>query len=288
LKRNLTIEHKGLVLELSVEPIERVFPHEEVLPEILKAIGDSLEQAGVQFDPIIVDRSTGVALDGMHRVEALRKMGASKILVCRVDYSDDSIRLSRWLRAFDGMSNPLLEDLKVRLDLTRVNRAEAMSEVEGHRTPVALFANGISFKSLMPFRSVRESIELVRVFDQTASRCGITPRILSEGEAARLIRSGAFVFVPPSPSKADVVQSGLDHHLFPPKSTRHMIPARPVGVAFPLEWLMDAHMSAREANDRLSSLVAGSNVVALHGGSKYQGRVYEEPLYRYTRKAKGS
>ena len=134
-----------------------------------------------------------------------------------MDYGSDSIRIGRWIRAYDEMSNPLLEDLKVELNLTRVSRAEALSEVEGHRTPVALFVAGMSFKSLMPFVSVRESIELVRVFDRTAARSGARPRIVSEAEARSLMEGGSFVFVPPSPSKSDVIESGLRGKLFPPK-----------------------------------------------------------------------
>jgi hypothetical protein len=163
-----------------------------------------------------------------------------------------------------------------------------MSEVEGRRTPAALFAAGMSFKSLLPFVSVRESIELVKVFDDTALRSGIRPRIVAEGEAEGLIKAGAFVFFPPSPSKADVLESGLTHSLLPPKSTRHLIPARPVGVTFPLEWLMEGEMSIEEANRRLASLVANSRIITLRPGSEYMGRVYEEPLYHYVRKEKGA
>ena len=288
MKDNLSIRHKGVTLVLSVEPIEKVLPHEEVLADVLSSIVGSLRRTGAQLDPVIMDRATGVALDGMHRVEALRSMGADKILACGVDYGSESIRLGRWLRAYAGRSNPLLEDLKVRLNLTRVSRAEALSEVEGHRTPVALFAGGASFKSLLPLASVRESIELVRVFDETAARSGIHPRIVSESEAMKLIDTGAIVFVPPSPSKEDVVRSGLSRQLFPPKSTRHMIPARPVGVSYPLKWLVDPRVTVAEANRRLSSLLQEGGMDSLPAGSEYMGRVYEEPLYRFHRGAKGS
>jgi len=283
LTQNLTIKHRGVVLVLSIEPLARVHPHEEVIPAVLASIAASLRASGAQLDPVIVDDKTGVALDGMHRVEALKGMGASKVLTCRVDYSSDLVKLGRWLRAYEGISNPLLEDLKVRLDLTRVSRAEALSEVEGYRTPAALFAHGMSFKSLMPFRSVRESIELVRIFDETAVRSGIRPRIVSELEAKRLIDGGSFVFVPPSPSKGDVIRCGLSGQLFPPKSTRHMIPARPVGVSVPLEWLLDDRITVKQANNRLSELLSRSKIIALPPGSEYMGRLYEEPLYRYRR-----
>jgi hypothetical protein len=286
LKSSLTIKHRDITLVLSVEPIEEVLPHEHVIADVLRAIQDSLKRSGAQLDPVIIDEKTGVALDGMHRVEALRQLGASKILVCRVDYDSAAIKLGRWLRAFEGSSNPLLEDLKVRLDLTRVSRAEALSEVEGRRTPVALFAAGMSFKSLMPFVSVRESIELVKVFDETAHQSGIRPRIVTEAEAESLIDAGAFVLFPPSPSKVDVVESGLSRRLLPPKSTRHLIPARPVGVSFPLKWLLDSDMAVEEANRRLASLVAESRIVTMRPGSEYMGRVYEEPLYHYVREAR--
>jgi hypothetical protein len=287
LKAPLTISHRNISLVLSIEPIEEVLPHEQVLPDMLAAMRNSLKRSRAQLDPVIVDDGTGVALDGMHRVEALKGMGASKILVCRVDYSSPAIKLGRWLRAYEGMSNPLLEDLKVLLDLTRVSGAEAMSEVEGHRSPAALFVGGVSFKSLLPFEGVRESLELVRVFDETAARSGIKPNIVAEKEARRLIGSDAFVFYPPSLAKGDVIQSGLTRRLLPPKSTRHLIPARPVGISYPLEWLLDGGISKEEANRRLSDIVRGSEVVTLRPGSKYMGRVYEEPLLRYVRKGKG-
>jgi len=288
LKPSLTIRHRDITLVLSVEPIEKVLPHEQVVADLLRAMQNSLKRSRAQLDPVIVDDKTGVALDGMHRVEALKQLGASKILVCRVDYDNAAIKLGRWLRAYEGASNPLLEDLKVRLDLTRVSPAEAMSELEGHRTPVVLFAAGMSFKSLMKFVSVRESIELVKVFDEVALWSGIRPSMVAEGEAKRLIEAGAFVLFPPSPSKADVVESGLSKKLLPPKSTRHLIPARPVGVSFPLRWLMERGLSVEEANRRLASLVAESQIVRMRAGSEYMGRLYEEPLYHYVREEKGS
>jgi hypothetical protein len=283
LKPGLRFNHGNLTFILSVEPIGTIHPHEEVIPGILSSIEASLRRSGAQLDPVIVDSSSGVALDGMHRVEALRRMGASKILACKVDYRSRSVRLRRWLRAYEGTSNPLLEDLKVRLDLTRVSHAEAVQEVVSHRSPAALFAGGVSFRSRMPFESVRGSLELVRVFDTVAARSGIRPRIVTDAEAESLIESGAFVFYPPAPAKKDVVESGISRMLMPPKSTRHLIPARPVGLTYPLGWLLDAKMSLKEANTRLEHLVAESKVFATRPGSEYNGRVYEEALYRFVR-----
>ena len=63
---------------------------------------------GFQRDPIIVDKESGVVLDGHHRRNILKTLGYSKISSHQVQYmEDDKIRVKTWY--------PIVVDSKRRL-----------------------------------------------------------------------------------------------------------------------------------------------------------------------------
>lgn len=279
----LFIKHDRLTLSLTVEDVRSVKPHEETIPHVIGEMVSSLKREEAQLDPIIVDQRTGVALDGMHRLAALKQLGARRIVVCRVDYRSTSIRLKRWLRACDAPSTPLLEDLKVRLDLTRSGDLKARRMVDGGKSLAALITRGTAFYSLLP-RTKGEDFEALRVFDGVAANHGLKPRLVTDLDIEDAIASGALLLYTPRPKKKDVVMAGLSGKVLPPKTTRHLVPARPMGLAYPLNWLKDDTLSLREANRRLGELVASRRLERVEPGTKYGDRTYEETLYVFSPK----
>lgn len=73
--------------------------HEAIQDQLLEACVKMLQNDGVFKVPILVDEKDLVVLDGHHRVEAMKRMGYTKIPVYLVDYSDDAIEVTTWPEA---------------------------------------------------------------------------------------------------------------------------------------------------------------------------------------------
>ena len=70
--------------------------HEEIdEPSLLELIAH-LRRSRVLSDPIWVTREGSVILNGHHRVEALRRLGADRVAAWVLDYDSDLIHLERW------------------------------------------------------------------------------------------------------------------------------------------------------------------------------------------------
>src|SRR5207245_11653085 len=90
------------LVEVDLRPIGSVLPHEETITDLSSRLSDQIRADGFQRDPIIVDRENHVVLDGMHRLSALKELGARHIVGRVVDYSAPEIRLERWAGSVNG------------------------------------------------------------------------------------------------------------------------------------------------------------------------------------------
>ncbi len=156
-----------LSYRLELLKINEVRPHEEVKIRNLSEIMNSIKQIGLQLDPVIVDEKTNVALDGMHRIKAIRELQLKRIMVARVDYSDPKIGLERWLRAIKSPSISKIEELKVALKLKRVeSTTAAMEMVDSGESSIALITEKMGLVS-----SIRRSgIEATSIFQELLNR----------------------------------------------------------------------------------------------------------------------
>ncbi|MHA2163792.1 MAG: ParB N-terminal domain-containing protein [Candidatus Thorarchaeota archaeon] len=89
--------------KFAIMEIQELKIHEAIQDELLEGFIDMLRDDGVFKVPILVDEKDFVVLDGHHRVEALRRMGYTKIPVYLVDYWDEAIEVTTWPEA--GIDN---------------------------------------------------------------------------------------------------------------------------------------------------------------------------------------
>jgi len=76
--------------------IGRLHGHERVRPALLRELTDQIRKDGYLRRPILVADVDFVILDGHHRVEAVRALGARRIPAYLVDYSSDIVQLGTW------------------------------------------------------------------------------------------------------------------------------------------------------------------------------------------------
>src|SRR5207247_9527215 len=79
--------------------------------------------------------------------------------------------------------------------------------------------------------------------------------------------------------KSEVVESCQAHNLFPPKSTRHLIPSRPLGIGVPLLWLKNGNIEEAEAE--FEKYLAAKRVRRLPEGSMVGSRRYMEEVFLF-------
>jgi len=264
------------LVEVDLRPIGSVLPHEETITDLSSRLSDQIRADGFQRDPIIVDRENHVVLDGMHRLRALRELGARHILCHLVDYSSPEIRLERWARSLKGVKRESLAEIlkDSRID-RRVSRKEAIELVDGRSTPVAVLTSGSCFVASSSFRSLAESFELVRRLDEASRAMGLREDFIEEEIIETAIPNpGSVVILTPRVEKKEVIEAAKGGRLFPHKSTMHVIGIRAVGVNYPLSELQEEEPSQEVRASKLE----GARGSILDPPVTYFGRRYWEKL----------
>lgn len=82
--------------EFALLPIDRLRAHEEFEEENVVELIDEIRRDGVFADPIWVARDSLVILNGHHRVEALRRLGAVRAPAWVFAYDSDAVSLEPW------------------------------------------------------------------------------------------------------------------------------------------------------------------------------------------------
>lgn len=74
--------------------INKLRCHEMVCAERLGQVKNDLLKRNYIKKPIVVDRKNNIILDGHHRVDALRQLGAKKVPAHLVDYLSNDVRVT--------------------------------------------------------------------------------------------------------------------------------------------------------------------------------------------------
>ena len=82
----------------------------------------------------------------------------------------------------------------------------------------------------------------------------------------------------PQITKEMVVQAAKRERLFAPKTTRHLIPARPLHINVPTAWLKE-EIALEALNERFMEHLRAKGLRRLAPGQVISGRYYEEELF---------
>ncbi len=88
------------------------------------------------------------------------------------------------------------------------------------------------------------------------------------------------MLVVPPLTKKEVVESALQHQLFAQKTTRHVVPARPLFINVPIAWLQTTNLE--DANQQLYAHLNSKQILKKEPGSIIDGRRYEERAYLFS------
>lgn len=272
-----------LDMELSIVPIGDLFMHEETIPKALEQLRGELASEQVLKHPMLVDSKTRVVLDGMHRLVALQSLGCKLAAVCMVDYSSSAIKLFAWYREISGLSSfsAFVRDLRgtLKYRFSAEPLVKSVQLVNSRAAFAALARKNESYTlHLASTASIRRSYSEIGRIEAVAESMSCEVSYHTEADALEHVRdTSRAILVVPSLTKEEVIRAALQRQLFVHKTTRHVVPARPLFVNVPLEWLRQS--DAQEANGKMKELLEGKHVVPQGPGAVIEGRRYEEFAY---------
>jgi len=128
------------------------------MPDQGAKLRESFLNEGVVRDPVLVDCRSGVLLDGMHRLIALRELGCVAAPVCSVDYFNSSINVGVWYRSLSGELSIHQLEAAISSSCGNFERLSVdLKRVTGAPWLAAVFSNGKSLRSTDGAQDVYES-----------------------------------------------------------------------------------------------------------------------------------
>lgn len=278
-----TIDHEGLQLDIALVLTDRLLIHEETIPHHLIDLENSIRCDGVQSAPILVDRQTGVVLDGMHRTAVMHHLGCRFTCACYLDYFNPSIKMQRWCRIIKGEFTPEKALNMLETHCISLTPMEEQGDPEEEDALLLVFKDS-TYKADAETLDLLETFTKINQFEDKLNASGYTVNHGTETEAYKMVQSGEYAaaIYPPKIKKKQVIEVAQRHQVFTPKSTRHRLPARPVQVNAPLELLKDKEISIEEANRKLFDVLKDKKYTRYDPGAKWCGRVYDEVLYVFS------
>jgi len=276
------ISHPKINFEIVLAELSSLHIHEEIIPEKERELVERITHDGVWIHPIIVDRENLVVLDGMHRVAAAKEIGYKYIPACLVDYYNPDIRIGCWYRMFKSLVEA--DEAKIVLDglgLVPMDKpyGEAKRLVEGREAMTAIFSASWCVTATGSARDIKERYDAIKQIERRLKANGHHMGYSTDRDAPSRVATGEYSagMMTPTVTKREVVETALAGMVFSQKTTRHIIPARPMFVNIPVGWL-SGNLSVEEANMRLREHLASKKLELMPPGQILDRR-YDEALY---------
>jgi len=221
---------------LTLAETSHLKPHEQSIPEIIEKLAAQISEAGRIYHPVIVDASTGIVVDGTHRVEAALKLGLRHMPVYTVDYMSDRVVLESWGRL-------------VRQEVSVDHVIKIASDIGFKKVPARLgmreftlwffWRDGSQLPMLLEEKDVKKIYQSIANLDNA-----LRDRNLSyapEGDIEVLLTTGQYSlgYRVRSPKKEEILDCVMNNFRLPPKTTRHIVSGRPMYILCPLNILND-------------------------------------------------
>ena len=277
-QKGFELKNGKIPILLALKKIEDLKPHEETVSSDLQGIIKALDKDPILRHPVIADVTTGAVLDGTHRIAALSQMGCHTIPAALIDYQNPQVQVDRWFRKISG---EVLQSFRKRLgELTPSDTSPA--EADRALIARAMYAaledkeQCLGFKSLTsnPLQLSKSAFRIEQLARENRLKIAYRDFAdLSDSQENTFLMSTVKIV------KSEVLESCLKQVLFPPKTTRHLIPSRPLGIGVPLAWLRDKKLE--EAEEVFLQHLRSKSVKRLPEGSWVGSRRYLEEVFLF-------
>ena len=287
-----TITTDHLKLQLEVVPVESLLRHEKILPHVLDRLILEFKNWVNLLDPIIVDKNN-IVLDGNHRALAFRALDFRYIAVCKIDYFNENTGLKYWFRLLENIESiDLVQEIVERMGGSfeyAKDKEHLKRHLEENRLRFAIHYG--STYTIMSFEKdiVGDAVNAYDILERIQTdliKFGIDMKYIPcqtvcEENFYDELRPGQLVIWTPRITKGMVVEAAGKNRLFAPKTTRHVIPARPLNVNVPVHWFKE-DISLESINRKFSEFLKRKRLKRFGPGQVIHGRYYGEELFIFS------
>ncbi|HID46227.1 MAG TPA: hypothetical protein EYP34_10790 [Chromatiaceae bacterium] len=234
--------------KLEIRDVNALLSHEQIIAKNLKKLKVGMLNIGHLVDPIVVDRETGVVLDGNHRKKVLEIIECPRAICQLVDYKNPEIKVGTWYPAAPYSKDDVdkLDSIKIE----KVDRVAGLEAVDSLKAPFMLIEKDGSCSLLNPGKyKLMEMVEEQNYILSLLEKNAIDYIPLEETDNAN--EDGNSVFYRRSYTKDEIIKCAQSHNPFPPKSTRHIIPFRIIRLNMKLGWLYRDPEDAKKELSRM-------------------------------------
>lgn len=283
------LEGENFQLRLQVVPVSSLLQHEETISGHVEKLTLELKNQAHLHNPIIIDERN-VVLDGNHRAFVFKRLEFRYIAVCRVNYFHEKTRLCYWYRWLKG--SPRLGSIKRAVKELRGNWEKIPDKncletvLEEDRLSCGIQQG--DFFAAVRFHNdvVNDAVSAYNILNQIQEKLVGAGSILEYIPCNYVLESDfcvehskdEVVLWTPRITKEMVMDAAKHQKLFAPKTTRHLIPARPINVNVPIQWFKE-DISLEEIDLRFADHLRRKKIKRLGPGQIVQGRYYEEELF---------
>ncbi len=232
---------------LEIREVKNLLGHEQVIPYNVKRLKESMLNIGHLVDPLVVDKKSGVVLDGNHRLKVLEIIECPFAVCQTVDYiGNDQITVGSWFPSLSLSHESLFKLDSIKHE--KVDRAAGEKAVKDLKAPFMLVTKKDGCYLMNPGdyklkEMVQEQLYILSLLEKTAVD------YIPEEEVDRMVNLGQSVLLRRSYTKEEIVKTAQAHSPLPPKSTRHLIPGRIIRLNMKLGWLNSSPEEAKKALD---------------------------------------
>ena len=283
------LESEKFQLELQVVPVDSLLQHEETISGLVRRLTLELKNQAHLHNPIIIDENN-VVLDGNHRIFVFKELKLKYIAVCRINYFHKKTMLRYWYRRLTdsprlSLIKSAVEELKG--DWQEVADKDSLERALEENRLCCGIQRGDFFASVRFHNDVvNDAVSAYGIFNK------IQEKLVGEGSTLEYIpcnyvhepdfcaglNENEVVLWTPRITKEMVTDAAKRQKLFAPKTTRHLIPARPLNVNVPTQWFKE-DISLEEINLRFAAHLQHKKIQRLGPGQIVHGRYYEEELF---------
>ncbi len=268
------IKNSKIPILLALRKVANLKPHEETIPSDLNRLVGLLKQAPVLRHPLVADKNTGLVLDGMHRLAAITRLGCQLAPCALIDYQDPKVRVERWFRTIQGTT---LEGFTPRI-LSMGPKNETSSRAEKSLLGRECYASLEDIQSCLVFPTRdKDPLSLARASFEIENIARNSQLGIAYTDAKAIPSSNGFVLSTVCMEKQEILEVTSQHRLFPPKTTRHIIPSRPLGLAVPLAWLKETRPD--RSQEKFLKHLRALKMIRQPEGSWVGSRRYQEEVF---------
>jgi hypothetical protein len=234
---------KEVFSKIKIIPLSSILLHEGVVEDWTEKLSTNIDHDGIVKNPIIVTQFEGhyIALDGMHRVTALKALGCRDVVVYEVDYDDPSIGLFGWdaLILDHCPDRPLLRAYAQQEGLQLIEHRDfpgAVKNIQEHRACFGILTRDDRvYEMRLPEerRNLDVLIRALKGFESALDRRHLRVIYVADDQSEATFRQHAraeSLFKRPFFTKEEVVRRTIEGKILPRKSTRHLFPLRPLRI----------------------------------------------------------